>query len=191
MHFLSSGKTTNVLLLWLSTITPSSAFLPAHTSSSVVQNTALDGDRSKSWSSLNMAFDDSEQSNMFDGPLPLTKERDACGVGFVANPTEGELRQGDQWNFSLFGRRRWAIAPIRIRQKWTKVTDSSNYSFPHSLFFLSTLRCFESNLQNTGQTKSFATASQHSPAWNTEEDAEEIQFPGMVLESWAKSLGRS
>ena len=43
-----------------------------------------------------MAFDDSEQSNMFDGPLPLTKERDACGVGFVANPTEGELRQGDQ-----------------------------------------------------------------------------------------------
>lgn len=28
---------------------------------------------------------------MFDGPMALTKERDACGVGFIANvKTEGE-----------------------------------------------------------------------------------------------------
>ena len=26
---------------------------------------------------------------MFDGPAPIVKERDACGVGFIANPTTG------------------------------------------------------------------------------------------------------
>jgi glutamate synthase (ferredoxin) len=31
---------------------------------------------------------DRKNSNMFDGPLPLVKERDACGVGFVANTNE-------------------------------------------------------------------------------------------------------
>ena len=35
--------------------------------------------------SLLMAFQSSQPSNMFDGPAPLVKERDACGVGFVAN----------------------------------------------------------------------------------------------------------
>ncbi len=40
---------------------------------------------------LNMAFKlkEGETSNMFDGPAPLTKERDACGVGFIANTKEG------------------------------------------------------------------------------------------------------
>ena len=38
---------------------------------------------------LQMAFDKSEPSNMFDGPLPLVKERDACGVGFIANTKTG------------------------------------------------------------------------------------------------------
>ena len=40
---------------------------------------------------LNMAFKlkEGETSNMFDGPTPLTKERDACGVGFIANTKEG------------------------------------------------------------------------------------------------------
>ncbi len=44
-----------------------------------------------SFSALSMAFDlkDGEKSNMFDGPLPLTKERDACGVGFIANTKSG------------------------------------------------------------------------------------------------------
>jgi len=36
-----------------------------------------------------MAFKDDEPSNIFDGPLALTKERDACGVGFVANTKIG------------------------------------------------------------------------------------------------------
>ena len=38
-----------------------------------------------------MAFDlkDGQVSNMFDGPLPLLKERDACGVGFIANTQSG------------------------------------------------------------------------------------------------------
>lgn len=42
-----------------------------------------------SFTQLNMAFDDSNPSNMFDGPMALTKERDACGVGFVANTKSG------------------------------------------------------------------------------------------------------
>jgi glutamate synthase (ferredoxin) len=37
-----------------------------------------------------MAWDDSKPSNMFDGPLALTKERDACGVGFIANTKSGK-----------------------------------------------------------------------------------------------------
>ena len=42
-------------------------------------------------SGLQMAFDMPEgvTSNMFDGPAPLVKERDACGVGFVANTSSG------------------------------------------------------------------------------------------------------
>ena len=38
---------------------------------------------------LQMAFKSDEPSNMFDGPLPLTRERDACGVGFIANTQTG------------------------------------------------------------------------------------------------------
>jgi glutamate synthase (ferredoxin) len=37
-----------------------------------------------------MAFDKNKPTNMFDGPLALTKERDACGVGFIANTRSGE-----------------------------------------------------------------------------------------------------
>ena len=42
-------------------------------------------------SRLNMAFElkDGETTNMFDGPLPITQERDACGVGFIANTQTG------------------------------------------------------------------------------------------------------
>jgi glutamate synthase (ferredoxin) len=36
------------------------------------------------------AFPTDKPSNMFDGPLALVKERDACGVGFVANTKSGE-----------------------------------------------------------------------------------------------------
>ena len=40
---------------------------------------------------LQMAFklEEGQTSNMFDGPLQLTKDRDACGVGFIANTNEG------------------------------------------------------------------------------------------------------
>ena len=30
-----------------------------------------------------------QETNMFEGPTPLVKERDACGVGFIANTSEG------------------------------------------------------------------------------------------------------
>ena len=46
-----------------------------------VQSSSVAG----SSTSLLMAFQSSQPSNMFDGPAPLVKERDACGVGFVAN----------------------------------------------------------------------------------------------------------
>jgi hypothetical protein len=39
-----------------------------------------------------MAFRTSPEdggSNIFDGPMALTKERDACGVGFIANTQSG------------------------------------------------------------------------------------------------------
>ena len=32
---------------------------------------------------------DGETQNMFEGPAPLVKERDACGVGFIANTKSG------------------------------------------------------------------------------------------------------
>jgi len=86
MPILSVGK-THVLLLWLSTITPSAAFMQP-TLKSVVPKAATFSDRSQSWSKLNMAFDASDVTNMYDGPMALTKERDACGVGFVANTNE-------------------------------------------------------------------------------------------------------
>ena len=34
-----------------------------------------------------------ETANMFEGPAPLVKERDACGVGFIANTQSG----GEFW----------------------------------------------------------------------------------------------
>ena len=47
--------------------------------------------KSKSMTELRMAFDleDGQVSNMFEGPSPLVKERDACGVGFIANTQSG------------------------------------------------------------------------------------------------------
>ncbi len=47
--------------------------------------------RSKAMERLQMAFDlkDDQVSNMFEGPTPLVKERDACGVGFIANTNSG------------------------------------------------------------------------------------------------------
>ena len=64
------------------------------------------GGRSTSWSQdawcsftqLNMAWKEPDQhSNIFDGPMALTKERDACGVGFIANTKEGGKQAGKIW----------------------------------------------------------------------------------------------
>ena len=81
------------------------AFLPESTKTvSLASSTATSTTRSLqpldsrplAWSNADsacrMAFttaDDETTTNMFDGPLALTKERDACGVGFVANPKLG------------------------------------------------------------------------------------------------------
>ena len=53
-----------------------------------VQTTSWSQDQC-SFTQLNMAFDSDKSSNIFDGPMALTKERDACGVGFVANTKSG------------------------------------------------------------------------------------------------------
>ena len=87
----------------------SNAFLPSSllkqtpTSRSIIQTNdaqiQLPQHQQSPWSSsdydcsmtqLNMAFTGSEKdSNIFDGPMALTKERDACGVGFIANTKSG------------------------------------------------------------------------------------------------------
>jgi hypothetical protein len=47
---------------------------------------------------LQMAFTSNKPSNMFDGPRALVKERDACGVGFIANTKSGgELFSARMW----------------------------------------------------------------------------------------------
>ena len=45
----------------------------------------------KALTALQMAFElkEGQISNMFEGPTPLVKERDACGVGFIANTKAG------------------------------------------------------------------------------------------------------
>lgn len=47
--------------------------------------------KSKALTQLQMAFElkEGQVSNMFEGPAPLVKERDACGVGFIANTSSG------------------------------------------------------------------------------------------------------
>jgi len=47
--------------------------------------------RSKAMTELQMAFDlkEGQVSNMFEGPSPLVRERDACGVGFIVNTSSG------------------------------------------------------------------------------------------------------
>jgi glutamate synthase (ferredoxin) len=70
----------------------STDFLGKHESSSTTSNSwSLSNEKCSLKSSTQlMAFPTDKPSNMFDGPLALTKERDACGVGFVANTKSGE-----------------------------------------------------------------------------------------------------
>src|SRR3569832_929067 len=46
---------------------------------------SYDGCSATTTSTSLAAFVTDQPSNIFDGPLALTKERDACGVGFIAN----------------------------------------------------------------------------------------------------------
>lgn len=50
----------------------------------------LDSENKKSLMTLNaFPLKEGQVSNMFEGPTPLVKERDACGVGFIANTSTG------------------------------------------------------------------------------------------------------
>lgn len=77
-------QSSRVLALLLPT---AAAFMPAslqRVSSNKVSSI------NESPTQLRMAFESEKPSNMFDGPLSLTKERDACGVGFIANTQSGD-----------------------------------------------------------------------------------------------------
>lgn len=58
--------------------------------SSVVR--PAEGNASPSKLSMGFALGEEQRrkSNMFDGPSPLVKERDSCGVGFIANTQSGD-----------------------------------------------------------------------------------------------------
>mmetsp|Transcript_43894 Transcript_43894/g.64475 ORF Transcript_43894/g.64475 Transcript_43894/m.64475 type:complete len:1695 (-) Transcript_43894:344-5428(-) len=70
--------------------TQSSAFFNSAPKQHVGQQ-SINNDGASS-SALNMAFklEEGQTSNMFEGPMPLVRERDACGVGFIANVNTGE-----------------------------------------------------------------------------------------------------
>ena len=99
-------RVSAVCLLGLAAPVVTWAFLPQKLNNNPAKISLLDqqqrlqnaGDASTiSWSQnnqcsftqLNMAFESDKDSNIFDGPMALTKERDACGVGFIANTKEG------------------------------------------------------------------------------------------------------
>jgi glutamate synthase (ferredoxin) len=109
MRLVLSGLRAPAALVFLSA-TVVSAFVPAgnqalssHRSSSFTavesqqqqqQNSAFA--QTSSWSTdycnsrLSMSTTTKQSdSTMFDGPMALTKERDACGVGFIANTQSG------------------------------------------------------------------------------------------------------
>ncbi len=68
------------------------AFIQPSIRSKVATGSAFNiNSRNKAMERLQMAFDlkDGQVSNMFEGPAPLVKERDACGVGFIANTNSG------------------------------------------------------------------------------------------------------
>jgi hypothetical protein len=70
----------------MAVLTPAAAFAP-HSS---LSRAFVTGPSSVSRTELNMAFQGTQQtSNMFEGPGPLVRERDACGVGFIANTKSG------------------------------------------------------------------------------------------------------
>jgi hypothetical protein len=82
--FTSTKKTTT------STSSQAKLLPPANSlwSQSICDSSSSSSSSSSSLSTstqLSMAFRTDKPSNMFDGPMALTKERDACGVGFIIN----------------------------------------------------------------------------------------------------------
>lgn len=74
-------------------LTNSNAFAPSfqhvkRTNSNVAQHGDVSTGRSLTeLQAFKLA--EGQETNMFEGPRPLVKERDACGVGFIANTSEG------------------------------------------------------------------------------------------------------
>eukprot|EP00804_Cyclotella_cryptica_P030228 CCRYP_017107-RB/>CCRYP_017107-RB protein AED:0.04 eAED:0.04 QI:372/1/1/1/1/1/3/87/1683 len=58
-----------------------------HHHSRLVSDNEVDGRRHVALSAFRLPS--GVESNMFEGPAPLVRERDACGVGFIANTKEG------------------------------------------------------------------------------------------------------
>jgi hypothetical protein len=88
-----------------------------------------------SFTQLNMAFDSDKPSNMFDGPMALTKERDACGVGFIANTKSGGTNMREILRFH--SRREFCVLNFvflfSVLQKNSVPTESLNRVFLPSL----------------------------------------------------------
>ncbi|KAL7508201.1 hypothetical protein ACHAXN_005280 [Cyclotella atomus] len=74
-------------------LTNSNGFAPIHhvrhTASSSIATTTDINNKNALTTMQAFQLAEGETSNMFDGPAPLVKERDACGVGFIANTSEG------------------------------------------------------------------------------------------------------
>ena len=93
---------------------------------------------------------DGETQNMFEGPLPLVKERDACGVGFIANVNSGGellLRWCTSCEYTMY----CAIASLLANT--------------HPLPTLSIIIIIDQT--NLARTKSSSKAYAPSTAWST------------------------
>ena len=79
------------------------AYAPAVTSLLQRRSFLLTHTNQHSKTQLNMAFQPDRPSNMFDGPRALVKERDACGVGFIANTQNKgtNLRLSPGWHIYI------------------------------------------------------------------------------------------
>jgi hypothetical protein len=139
----------------MAVLTPAAAFAPRSVSTAFVTAPS-----SVSRTELSMAFEGTQQtSNMFEGPGPLVRERDACGVGFIANTKSG----GTFISLLLL----LPTCRILLSQNIPMVsrfTFHSNFNFTHPLAPPSTFYHPQTSLV---RTRSFKTESLHSLAWST------------------------
>jgi len=102
---------------------------------------------------------------MFDGPRALVKERDACGVGFIANTQSGG---------EFFSARNCGEKGLPY-QRCETTDPSCLLSRGISLFHLMQM--------NLVHIKFFKTAFPHSVAWSTVEPVAVMEFPETALGS--------